>query len=54
MFRPREVFIRLALEHFKRNITIALLEMRSHFVRNMFTISDFLFNTFKLFTVAKK
>jgi len=54
MFRSREFFIRVALEYFKRNIPIALLEMRSHFLHNMFTISDFLFNTFKLFKVAKK
>jgi len=31
MFRPREVVIRLALEHFKRNVQIALLEIISHF-----------------------
>jgi hypothetical protein len=53
MFRPREVFIRLALEHFTRNIPIALLEMRSHFLHNMFTISNFLFNTFKMLMSLK-
>ena len=54
MFRPRKAVIRLALEHFKSNISIALLEIRSHFLHNMFTISVFLFNTFKLFNVDKR
>jgi hypothetical protein len=34
MLRPWEVIIRLALEHFKRNIQITLLEMRSYFLHN--------------------
>jgi hypothetical protein len=46
MSRPREVIIRLALEHFERNVQIALLEMRAHFC--ICTISVFLSNTFKL------
>jgi len=54
MFRPPDVFIRLALECFMRNIPTALLEMGSHFLHNMFKISDFLFNTFLLFNDAKK
>lgn len=53
MFRPPDVFIRLALERFKRNIPTVLLEMRSHFLHNVFTISGFLFNTFLHFNVAK-
>jgi hypothetical protein len=39
MFRTREVIIRLVLEYFKRSIQIALLEMRSHILHNMFTVS---------------
>jgi len=50
MFRPPDVFIRLALERFKRNIPTALLEMRFHFLHNIFTISDFLFNTSYILT----
>jgi len=47
MFRPREVIIRLAVKHFKRNIKIAVLEVRSHFLHGTFTVSFFLFNIFK-------
>ena len=32
MFRPRQVVIRLALEHFKRNVQIGLLDMMSHYI----------------------
>ena len=39
MFRPLEVIIRLALEHFKMNIQIALLEIRSHFLLNAFNVN---------------
>ena len=39
MFRLREVIIRLLLEHFKRNIQIALLEMRSRFLHNAFIVN---------------
>jgi hypothetical protein len=43
MFQLYEVVIRLALKHFKRNMQIALLEIRSHFIQNMSTISVSLF-----------
>jgi len=46
MLGPCEVIIRLTLEHFKRNIQIALLEMRSYFLHDS---SKFVFlNAFKL------
>jgi len=35
MFRPREVIISLALEHFERSTQTALLEMRFHLLRSM-------------------
>ena len=37
MFRPLEVIIRLGLEHFKSNMQIALLEMRSLSSSNVVT-----------------
>jgi hypothetical protein len=53
MFRPCEVMIRLSLEHFKRNIQIALLETRSHFLHNIYATSVFLCNSFKLLMSIK-
>ena len=48
MVRPREVIIRIALEYFKGMYKLHQLETRIHFLQNIFTISDFLFNTFKI------
>jgi len=48
MFGPREIIIRLALEHSTLNIQITLLEMRSHVLHSMFIIAVFLSNKFKL------
>jgi hypothetical protein len=53
MFRPSEVIIRLILEYLKKNIQNALLEIRSHFLQNIFTTYVFLFNTVKSFNVDK-
>ena len=49
MFKPHEVIIRLDLEHFKVNfgLQIALLEISSPFLYSIFTVSGFLFHTFK-------
>ena len=38
MFRPREAVFRVPLEHFKGNIQIALLEMRTEFLNSVFTV----------------
>jgi hypothetical protein len=54
MFRPREIIIRLALERCTRNIQIALLEMRSHFLHRIFIIAVFLSNTFQTADVDKR
>jgi hypothetical protein len=53
MLRPRDVIIRLALEHFKRIHKLHLMETISHFLHNIFTIIAFLFNTFKILNVHK-
>ena len=46
MFRPRQVIIRL-VERFKRNVQIALLEMRSNLWQSIFTISVFVVKKFE-------
>ena len=53
MFRPREILIRLALEHSTWNIQIALLEVRSHVLHSTFIIAVFLSNKFKLLMSIK-
>jgi hypothetical protein len=40
MFRPCDVIIRLALEHFKTNTQIALLEMGSHFLHSVCNLNE--------------
>jgi len=49
MFKPLEVIIVLDLEHFKNSVglQIALLEIRARFLYSVFTVSGFIFNTFK-------
>jgi hypothetical protein len=54
MFQPREFIIRLALEHFKGIYKRPLLENISNFLRNIFTISAFLFNTFRILNVDNR
>jgi len=54
MFRPRDVPIWLALEHFKRIHKLHLLETISHFLHNIFTTTAFLFNTLKILKVDKR
>lgn len=43
MFRSLDVIIKQALEHFKKNIQVALLESISNFLHNIFKISAFIF-----------
>ena len=54
MFRPHEITIRLALEYFKGMYKLHLLESRTHFLHNTFTISTFLLNILKILNVRDK
>jgi hypothetical protein len=55
MFRPGEVVIRQALQHFKRNAQTALLEMRANFSHNTLIIFGFIFHSYtKTFNIDKK